>query len=90
MKTKVMYENIDSWNRPVFRELREKAGDTKPKRRFGCLGILFSYDESESEVLHQVDAKDLVYFGREFGCEPSGAPCDVEIVKEADVPRELM
>jgi hypothetical protein len=90
MKTKVMYEGIDSWNRPVFRELREKTGDTKPKNRYGSLDILFPYGESEEEVLKKVEAGHLCYFGNHFDCEPHGYDCNVEIVKEADVPRELM
>ncbi len=90
MKIKVMYENIDSWNRPVFRELRKKAGDKKPRRRFGTMFALFPYGEPEAEVLKQIKSEHLVFFGSEFDCEPMGTSCDVEIVKEADVPLELV
>ena len=70
----VQYENIDSWNRPIFREV---GGS----RRYGCGHILFPYQESESEVLKKVESKDLDYFGRHFDCEPEGTSCTVTIVE---------
>ena len=74
---KVEYLNIDSWNRPVFREIKKGRGK---KAHYGCLGKLFPYGESEKEVLKQVTAEDLCYFGNHFDCEPHGYDCEVEIV----------
>jgi len=90
VKTKVMYEGIDVWNRAVFRELREHKGSVKPRNRYGSLNDLFPYEEPEAEVLKKVKAEDLVFLGTSFGCEPEGTSCDVAIIKEADVPKDLM
>jgi len=88
-ETKVMFEGIDSWNRPVFRALRDGKGDTRTKSRYGATGKLFPYGESEKVVLEQVTEEDLCYFGSKFDCEPEGYDCTVKIVKETEVPKEL-
>ena len=61
---KVIFINIDSMNRPVFKDAK--------KNYYGCLDTLFSYGTSEAEVLEKVSASDLVYFGSSFDCEPMG------------------
>jgi hypothetical protein len=71
----VRYAYIDSFNRPIFLEVGGK-------RRFGCVDKRFPYQETESEVLKQVKAADLVFlFGGTFDCEPSGQAYSVSIVK---------
>lgn len=74
----VTYENIDDWNRPIFRSIKSNI-------RFGSLNILFPYQESEEVVLNQVESRHLEYFGRSFNCEPMGGIEPVEIItnKEA-------
>lgn len=61
----VKFYSIDSWNRPIFKSVssRQYYGDTNK---------LFSYGTSEAEVLNQITAADLVYFGSSFDCEPMG------------------
>ena len=61
----VTYEGIDRMNRPVFKNVKSKS-------RYGSLNILFPYCESEDEVLKKVYARDLVFFGNKFDCEPMG------------------
>lgn len=74
MKTKVIFAGVDHWNRPIFK-------DVNRKEYYGSTDKLFNSDGSteESEVLEQVTADDLCYFGNSFGCEPMGSSCDVEI-----------
>jgi hypothetical protein len=74
----VKFEGIDSFNRPIFREVAGKYGKSST-RRFGCVNKLFDYDTPESEVLKEVSEKDLLFFGNKFGCEPMGSACDVTI-----------
>jgi hypothetical protein len=74
VKTRVRFKGVDSWNRPVFID--------DDKNFYGSTDILFSYGASESEVLDKVTNSDLTYFGRSFGCEPLGSPCNVEIVRK--------
>ena len=71
-KVKVAFVGVDHWNRPIFK-------DVDRKNYYGSTDKLFPYMESESSVLKQVTAEDLLYFGNSFGCEPMGSPCDVEI-----------
>ena len=61
----LVYEGIDSFNRPVFKDENSRA-------RYGSTGKLFDYCASEDEVLLQVTEADLVYFGNSFNCEPMG------------------
>jgi len=74
MKTSaVSFVNIDDWNRPVFKDIKDNS------RYFGCLDILFPYGETEKNVLKKVVSSDLVYFGTCFNCEPMGTPARVTI-----------
>jgi hypothetical protein len=60
----VKFVNIDSFNRPVFRDAEGNY--------YGCTEELFPYETSEQEVLDRIDENDLVFFGRKFCCEPMG------------------
>ena len=80
--TKVTFESIDSWNRPVFK-------DIDSKNRYGSVDILFDYDATEKEVLEKITPFDLCYFGTHFDCEPCGNPVsDIVIVKNSEVCKE--
>ncbi|MFA7710128.1 MAG: hypothetical protein WCY30_03375 [Candidatus Neomarinimicrobiota bacterium] len=59
------FEGIDDFNRPVFKD--------KSNNRYGSTNILFDYGVTGSEVLKKVSEKDILYFGRSFGCEPDGS-----------------
>ena len=76
----VTYENIDDWNRPVFKSIKSRS-------RFGSLDTLFPYQEGEKAVLQEVSAEDLCYFGNRFNCEPMGnvteEPIEIITNKEA-------
>ena len=73
---RVQFHGIDGFNRPVFKSL------DKPRTFYGDVNNLFGYDATESEVLAQVTADDLCYFGSRFDCEPYGTPTsNLEIVK---------
>lgn len=61
----VKYVRIDSWNRPVFKEINGE-------NYYGSLDILFSYNGSKDNVMQKVGAEDLTYFGKQFDCEPMG------------------
>jgi hypothetical protein len=80
--TRVKYVGIDDWNRPIFRDIREDKNEF-----YGSADLLFSFDATEADVLKEVTAKDLCYFGTSFGCEPCGTPAEVEIVSN---PRLMM
>jgi hypothetical protein len=72
---KVKLIGIDSWNRPVFRDIREDKNEF-----YGSVDILCDFSDTETDILEKVTAKDLCYFGTSFGCEPDGDPAEVEIV----------
>jgi len=81
---KVMFEGVDSWNRPVFKSINNK-------NRFGSVDKLFSHDYTEANVLKEVTKADLCFFGTSFGCEPMGSPAgNIAIVtgktEEAAIP----
>lgn len=74
-KIKVEFEGIDSWNRPVFKDVNSKA-------RYGSVWTLFDYGDTEEVVLSKINEEDLLYFGSHFGCEPMGSPAgNIEIIK---------
>lgn len=77
MKTKVYFEGIDQWHRPVFRSVLSRE-------RFCCTDKLFRHGATESEVLDLVDENDLTYKGRSFEAEPEGTMADVQIVPEKE------
>jgi len=62
----VIFEGIDSCNRPVF---IEKQGSV----RWGAVSKLFAEGSKESKVLRTVTERDLSYFGTEFDCEPQSS-----------------
>ena len=78
----VTYENIDDWNRPVFKSIKSRS-------RFGSLDILFPYQEGEETVLTNVSGKDLLYFGNRFNCEPMGESTEepIEIITNKEAMR---
>ncbi|ENI4487314.1 hypothetical protein ABXZ88_003186 [Vibrio fluvialis] len=67
MMITIQFVGVDSFNRPIFKSLTDKAF-------YGSTEKLFSLDASESEVLAKVSVSDLDYFGSSFGCEPMGTP----------------
>jgi hypothetical protein len=75
----ITYWGIDNFNRPVFKSLEYN-------NFFGCVSKLFSYQESESEVLKQVNESDLMFFGNKFNCEPNGgSTAGIKIVKHSEL-----
>ncbi|MFA5759026.1 MAG: hypothetical protein WC942_06705 [Clostridia bacterium] len=79
---KVTFEGIDSWNRPVFK-------DIDSRNRYGSTDILFDYDATEVEVLEKITPFYLCYFGTHFDCEPCGnSVLDIVIVKNSEVCKE--
>jgi len=64
MKNRVKFVGIDYWSRPVFKD--EKGN------YFGSLDKLFNSVDTEQKVLESVNGDDLLYFGRDFDCEPMG------------------
>lgn len=74
----IKFEDIDDWNRPVFRAI-------KSNYRFGSVEILFPYGESEESVLEKVSEKHLCYFGNSFNCEPMGTSVEnLKIIRRED------
>lgn len=72
----VVFEGIDNFNRPVFKE--KSTG-----RRFGSTSMLFSYDAKPQYVRRCVccgEATMLTYFGTKFNCEPTGGEHAVRII----------
>jgi len=76
---KVIFEGIDSWNRPIFKDVSVTDG-RKSCSRYSAVDILFDRDATAKEVLQQVGNDDLTYHGESFECEPWGSSCNVEIV----------
>jgi len=68
-KIKIKFEGVDSWGRPVFK-------DVKSQSRFGSVDVLFDHSATEKEVLEKISNLDLCYFGNSFGCEPMGTTPD--------------
>jgi hypothetical protein len=56
---------IDFWNRPVFK-------DVDSDRLYGSVERLFDYGTPEEEVLENIKAEDLLYFGRDIDGDPMG------------------
>lgn len=75
MTTQIKFVGIDSWNRPIFKDINNKA-------YFGSTDVLLDYNATEKEVLNVISEKDLTYFGNSFDCEPMGADAgEIEIIK---------
>lgn len=62
----IQFRGIDGFNRPVFKSL------DKARTFYGSPHTLFSYGATEAEVLAEITAEDLSYFGSRFDCEPYG------------------
>lgn len=71
----VAFHGVDSWGRPVFKDIESKSF-------YGDTDNLFNCYSTEQEILESVTAKDLIYFGSKFDCEPLGTlPSDnIEIL----------
>lgn len=67
---RIKFFGIDRFNRPVFKSL------DKNRTFYGSVHKLFSYGDTEEEVLKQITEDDLCYFGSQFDCEPYGTPVD--------------
>jgi len=75
-KIKIIFEGIDSWNRPVFKAVESNE-------RFGSVDLLFGYADTEETVLTKITEKDLLYFGNTFDCEPMGYEAgNIEIIEK--------
>jgi len=70
---KIRFVGIDSFNRPIFID--------KFKNYYGAIDLLFDRDATEEHVLNKVKKEDITYFGKTFGCEPSGYECKVVFEK---------
>lgn len=70
---KVKFHRVDSYNRPVFKDIEKN-------RFYGALNKLFSYTDSENKVCETVCPEDLVYFGNSFDCEPMGTPVEAVLI----------
>lgn len=68
MRTLISFVGIDSWNRPVFKDI------VSPHKYFGSVNTLFDDDAKEDEVVNYFkdSVSELEYFGAYFGCEPHG------------------
>lgn len=65
---KLKFVGIDSWNRPVFKDVDKKI-------YFGSTDNLFDYGTTADKVYEYFGddiEKHLEYFGSEFDCEPHG------------------
>jgi hypothetical protein len=63
------FEGIDSWNRPVFKDVNSTC-------RYGSLDKLCGAADVH-EVVSKITVLDLCYFGSFFDCEPLGASIKV-------------
>jgi hypothetical protein len=80
---RVKFEGIDSWNRPVFRDVTSHI-------RLGDTDHLFSYGVTGKEVLEWYRSNGLnlcsylVFFGSSFDCEPDGSSVkkSIEVIQE--------
>ena len=76
MKTiQIKFKGIDSWNRPVFK-------DIDSKHYFGSVNTLFDYNVNPELVIKHFkeNTDDLEYFGDSFDCEPyGGIPANVKL-----------
>lgn len=71
---KIKFEGIDTWNRPIFKDIHSTA-------RYGSTDIRFNYSATERKVCTSLIATDLCYFGNSFNCKPLGLPVDnLEII----------
>ena len=61
----VKFYGIDSWNRPIFKQIDKKS-------YYGSFNKLFTR-ETEEEILKEIKASDLTWFGTTFDCEPYGS-----------------
>jgi len=63
----IKFEGVDSFNRPIFKDINSKD-------RYGDTDHLFDTEATEKEVLTKINIDDLCFFGKRFGCEPTGTP----------------
>ena len=63
----LVFETIDFWNRPVFKQI-----DTE--LRFGSVEILFDYNTPGDKVLEKITESDIVFFGTSIDDDPDGRP----------------
>ena len=63
----IKFRGIDTWNRPVFKDINSKS-------HYGSTCRLFSFEADEESVLSyfRYNLAELEYFGEHFGCEPHG------------------
>ena len=74
----IEFEGIDSWCRPVFKEI-------DGVKRYGSVDKLFSGKGAFDEIRKTITEEDLCYFGNHFDCEPDGNPSgNIKIVQEEE------
>ncbi len=61
------FVGVDSWNRPVFKDINTKY-------YYGSTNKLFSYEAEKAKVVKyfKQHPEELEYFGSHFDCEPMG------------------
>lgn len=80
---KIKFVGIDSWNRPIYKDVNSRT-------YFGATNALFGYDEEDlAQQYINEHIEELTYFGQHFDCEPMGISITdfkeqtkLEIVKE--------
>ena len=72
MAIDIVFIAVDEWNRPVFKDAYGNF--------YGSLDKLFDYYTCEEQILQEVKATDICYFGRTFDGDPWGGVPKEEIV----------
>jgi len=67
MIIKIKFKGIDSWNRPVFKNIESNS-------HYGSITTLFDYVDSSDKIIayFKENIHELEYFGDKFDCEPYG------------------
>ncbi|MCK9429978.1 MAG: hypothetical protein M0R17_08230 [Candidatus Omnitrophica bacterium] len=67
MIIKIKFKGIDSWNRPVFKNIESNS-------HYGSVTTLFDYEDDPDKIIayFKENIHELEYFGGRFDCEPHG------------------
>jgi len=67
MIIQIKFKGIDSWNRPVFK-------DVNSNNYYGSVNTLFDYTDSTEKIVDyfNMHMSELEWFGTKFDCEPYG------------------
>lgn len=87
-EVKVIWWGIDDNNRPIFRDI-----STYEERYFGSTRKLFRDSKEAKEFYkNKRELNDLVYFGKDFNCEPLGNTQEelgIKIVQMQEVEKDV-